>query len=68
MDRATLDEYIRRFNEHDASQATMRPSPSACGRTSRRCATTRFAQIQVAYNSFTNTKVGGEQVELGIPP
>jgi ketosteroid isomerase-like protein len=27
----------------------------------------RFARIQVAYNSFTNTKVDGEQVELGIP-
>jgi hypothetical protein len=26
-----------------------------------------FTQIQVAYNSFTNTKVDGETVELGIP-
>jgi hypothetical protein len=27
----------------------------------------QFTQIQVAYNSFTNTKPGGEPVELGIP-
>jgi hypothetical protein len=26
-----------------------------------------FTQIQVAYNSFTNTKMDGETVELGIP-
>jgi hypothetical protein len=27
----------------------------------------RFTQIQVAYNSFLNTKVDGERIELGIP-
>jgi hypothetical protein len=42
-----------------ARSARTRPSTSA--------ASSSITRIQVAYNSFTNTKVDGEQVELGIP-